>query len=147
MTTTNNYDPSGWWQGAGMEIYHELNTNKFYKIKFNVRMFITEVDENIYRVKSSFRYTKNEISSTEDNLVHKDDNMLLSSSLWLDSDRLSRTLDMYRLSEDGKHLDYSYNVNNVYSPLIPIFLRPLYSMFNKKAGKISVSGNFKLQKI
>ena len=45
MTTTNNYDPSGWWQGAGMEIYHELNTNKFYKIKFNVRMFITEVDE------------------------------------------------------------------------------------------------------
>jgi hypothetical protein len=158
MTTTNNYDPSGQWRGAGMEMYHELNTNKFYKIKFNVIMTITKVDKNIYRVKSSFRYknsgdimgfryTKNEISSTEDNLVHKDDNVLLSSSLWLDSDSLSRTLDRYRLSEDGKHLDYSYNVNNVYNPLIPKFLKSLYSVFNKKAGRISVAGNFKLQKI
>ena len=145
----------GDWEGQGKEVYCEVDKTKIYKLGFKIKMNLKKVDENTYRIKSKYyysktgklfglKYEKGKLASSDNILVTKTNTGLHASSLWNEKDPSSRTFE--KITFDGDlNLNYSYNTNQIVNPLNSYFAKLSNSFM--QTGKISVSGSYTLTKV
>ena len=145
----------GDWEGQGKEVYCEVDKTKIYKLGFKIKMNLKKVDENTYRIKSKYyfskcgklfglKYEKGKLAGSDNILVTKTKYGFMSSSLWNDKDPSSRTFE--KITFDGDlNLNYSYNTNQIVNPMNSYFKKLSNSFM--QTGKISVSGSYTLTKV
>jgi hypothetical protein len=152
--------PVGDWEGQGKEVYCEVDKTKIYKLGYKIKMNLKKVDENTYRIKSKYyfsksgklfglKYEKSKFADSDDILVTKTKDGLYASSLWDEKDPSSRTFE--KITFDGDlNLNYSYNTNQIVNPLNSYFKKLSISagrLIGMQTGKISVSGSYTLTKV
>jgi hypothetical protein len=150
----------GDWEGQGKEVYCEVGKTKIYKIGYKIKMNIKKVDENVYKIKSKYyfsksgtlfglEYKKDKLAGSDNILVNKTNNGFISSSLWNEKDRLSRTVETFTFDSD-LNLNYNYNTNQIVNPLNSYFKKLSSSvgrLIGMQTGKISVSGSYTLTNV
>lgn len=159
MSNSNVWDEllTGDWEGQGKEVYCEVDKTKIYKLGFKIKMNLKKVDENTYRIKSKYyfsksgklfglKYEKGKLAGSDNILVTKTNTGLHASSLWNEKDPSSRTFE--KITFDGD-LNYSYNTNQIVNPLNSYFKKLSISagrLIGMQTGKISVSGSYTLKR-
>jgi hypothetical protein len=150
----------GSWEGTGSEVYCEVDKQKTYKVTFNIEMNIKKVNDNVYRVKSKyfysksgkifgFSYEKNDSAGSDNFLFSVNDNGLVGSGIWNEKDKSSRTIEFINFDEDFSNLHYKYNTNEIANPLNS-YLKRVSSSVGRLLGtqnKISVAGHYMLEKL
>ena len=150
----------GNWEGKGKEIYCEVDKTKIYKIEYKIKMNIKKINENVYRIKSKYyfskcgklfglSYEKGDKAASDNILVTRTIDGFISSSLWNKKDSLSRTVDHFTFDENLS-LRYNYSTNNIINPLNSYFQKLSSSLgrfVGMQTGKISVSGSYALTKV
>jgi hypothetical protein len=151
----------GRWEGEGTEVLFEVDADKVYKVKYEVKMTIKKVNTDIYRIKSKYYYVKDgkvfgtsykadKLSASEDYLFNKHEDMLVGSGLWNEKDVSSKTIEHVHFNSDFSTMYYKYNTNEINNPLNAYFKKLSISagrLLGMETGKISVAGNFKLEKV
>ena len=154
----------GTWKGTGSEVYCEVNETKIEKIGFNIEMKIKKASNGVYRVETTYSYSKTDkafgLSYEKGDKVNDDDedvlffnsngNGLFASGIWNKKDSSSRTVEFIHFKEDDlSTMFYNYNTNEVVNPLNAYFKKVSSSVqrwTDKQSGKILVSGRFELTK-
>ena len=150
----------GDWEGQGKEVYCEVDKTKIYKLGFKIKMNLKKVDENTYRIKSKYyfsksgklfglKYEKDKLAGSDNILVTKTNTGLHASTLWNEKDPSSRTFENITIDKD-LNLNYSYNTNQIVNPLNSYFKKLSNSagrLIGMQTGKISVSGSYTLTKV
>jgi hypothetical protein len=150
----------GDWEGEGKEVYCEVGKTKIYKIGYKIKMNLKKVDENVYKIKSKYyfsksgtlfglEYKKDKLAGSDDFLVNKTRYGLYASSLWNEKDPSSRTFEKFTF-DSNQNMNYNYNTNQIVNPLNSYFKKLSSSvgrLVGMQTGKISVSGNYTLKKV
>ena len=151
----------GRWEGEGTEVLFEVDADKVYKVKYEVKMTIKKVNTDIYRIKSKYYYVKDgkvfgtsykadKLSASEDYLFNKHYDKLFGSGILNEKDISGRTIEHIHFNSDFSTMYYNYNTNEINNSL-NTNLKKLSTSVNKllgmKSGKISVAGTFKLEKV
>ena len=150
----------GDWEGQGKEVYCEVDETKIYKLGYKIKMNFKKVDENTYRIKSKYyfskcgklfglKYEKGKLAGSDNILVTKTKDGLYASSLWDEKDPSSRTFEKITFDSD-LNLNYNYNTNQIVNPFNSYFKKLSISagrLIGMQTGKISVSGSYTLTKV
>ena len=150
----------GDWEGQGKEVYCEVDKTKIYKIGYKVKMNLQKVDENIYRIKSKYyfsksgklfglEYKKDKFAGSDNILVNNTNGGLISSDLWYKKDPSSRTFEKITL-DSNLNMKYNYNTNQIVNPLNSYFKKLSCwagRLIGIQTGKISVAGSYTLTKV
>ena len=151
----------GCWEGEGREVYCEVNKDKVYKVGYKIKMNIKKVNTDVYRIKSKyyflkcgkifgFSYEEDKFAGCDDFLFNKHEDMLVGSGLWNEKDVSSKTIEHVHFNSDFSTMYYKYNTNEINNPLNAYFKKLSISagrLLGMETGKISVAGNFKLEKV
>ena len=146
----------GDWEGTGNELYCDIDNNsKISKLGFKVNINFKKVENNIYRIKLKYyysktgtlfglKYKKSELAGSESSFLTRTKDGFISSDLWYIKDPLSRTVETFTFDSD-KNLTYSYSTNQINNPLNSLL--KMYQKMVTQTGKISVSGSYLLKKV
>ena len=147
----------GDWKGQGTELYFEVDKDKskIYKLGFKVNINFKKVENDIYRIRIKYyysktgtrfglKYKKGDLAGSTSGFVNRTKDGFISSDLWYKKDPLSRTVETFTFDSD-KNLTYRYNTNQITNPFNSYFAR--LSNWLMQTGKISVSGSYLLKKV